>query len=355
MKTLTIDWIKENGLLVFEVITGSKAYGLNTAESDTDIRGVFILPKEMFYSLEYSAQVANETNDIVYYELKRFIELLAKNNPNIMEMLNIPEQFVLQRHEIMEYLKDDIFLSKLCEKTFANYAFSQIKKAYGLEKKIVNPVEAKRKSVMDFCFVHIEKEAVILKHFLEIKGWDQKKIGLSAITHLKDCYNLFHSESLPYKGIIRTENANDVTLSTIPKEEKPVGLLYFNKDGYSAYCKKHKEYWEWVGKRNEVRYNTTMSHGKSYDSKNMMHVFRLLLMAKEIGSDGKINVHRKDREFLLSIREGKYEYDELLAKAGALKNELPTLFRNSALPDTPDFEKINKLLIEMRESYYEKF
>ena len=82
-------------------------------------------------------------------------------------------------------------------------------------------------------------------------------------------------------------------------------MLYFNKDGYSVYCKKYKEYWEWVGKRNEARYNTTMSHGKNYDSKNMMHVFRLLLMAKEIAEEGKINVYRNDREFLLSIKEGK--------------------------------------------------
>ena len=69
MSKLTIDWIKDNGLLVFEVIAGSKAYGLDNEKSDTDIRGVFILPKDMYYGLEYTEQVNNETNDIVYYEL----------------------------------------------------------------------------------------------------------------------------------------------------------------------------------------------------------------------------------------------------------------------------------------------
>ena len=97
-----------------------------------------------------------------------------------------------------------------------------------------------------------------------------------------------------------------------------------------------------------------MSHGKNYDSKNMMHVFRLLLMAKEIATEGKINVHRKDREFLLSIKEGKYEFDDLLSKAQALKDELPALFKKSTLPGVPDVESINRLLIEMRESYYER-
>lgn len=128
--------------------------------------------------------------------------------------------------------------------------------------------------------------------------------------------------------------------------------MYFNKDGYSAYCKKYKEYWEWVGKRNEERYNTTMFHGKNYDSKNMMHVFRLLLMAKEIAIEGKVNVYRNDRDFLLDIKHGKYEYDELVEKAEALKNELPLLYANSALVGEPDLVLVNKLLAGIRENYY---
>jgi len=354
MKPLTINWVKQNRLLVFEAITGSKAYGLDTAQSDTDIRGVFILPKDMYYSLEYTAQVSNETNDIVYYELKRFMELLSKNNPTMLEMLNVPEQFILYRHPLMNRLDTGIFLSKLCEKTFANYAYTQIKKAYGLEKKIVNPVEEERKSVLDYCYVYVNKDAVSLNQFLIGRNWKQHRLGLSVIPHLKDCYNLFHSNEIKYSGVLRKENANEVALSNIPKGESPVAMLYFNKDGYSVYCKKYKAYWEWVDKRNEARYNTTMSHGKNYDSKNMMHVFRLLLMAKEIAIEGQMNVYRQDREFLLSIKEGNYEYDELLAKAETLKNELPLLYEQSSLPGMPDVESINALLIKTRQEYYKE-
>ena len=351
---LTIEQIKNKGLLIFEAITGSKAYGLDTAKSDTDIRGVFVLPKEVFYSLEYIPQASNESNDIVYYELKRFMELLSKNNPNIIELLNVPDNCILYKHELMSRVKPELFLSKLCEQTFANYAYTQIKKAYGLEKKILNPVDAERKSVLDFCYVYTGKDPIGLEKFLSENGCEQERMGLTAITHLRDCYNLFYSNVHQYSGVIRKEEANDVCLSSIPKGETPVGLLYFNKDGYSLYCKKYKEYWEWVGKRNDERYNTTMSHGKNYDSKNMMHVFRLLLMAKEIATAGKVNVWRMDREFLLDVKEGKYEYDDLLNKAGVLKNELPALFQKSNLPDEPDVDSINRLLVEMREAYYKK-
>ncbi len=352
MQKLTIDWIKNNGLLIFEVITGSKSYGLDTPTSDTDIKGVFVLPKNMFYGMEYTAQVNNETNDIVYYELKRFMELLSKSNPNILEMLNVPEQCVLQKHSIMDMLQPEMFLSKQCEQSFANYAFTQIKKAAGLEKKIMQPMEEERKSVMDFCYVYNDKDAVALKKYLQENNLEQSKIGLAAITHLRDCYNLYYSEVHHYSGLTKKDKANDVSLSNILKGEKPLCILYFNKDGYSVYCKQYKEYWDWVAKRNEERYNTTITHGKKYDSKNMMHVFRLLLMAKEIAVEGKINVFRNDRDFLLAIKEGKFEYDELLQKAEALKDELPLLYQQSNLKDEPDLESINKLLIKMRELYY---
>ena len=75
-------------------------------------------------------------------------------------------------------------------------------------------------------------------------------------------------------------------------------------------------------------------------------------MAKEIATDKKVNVFRNDREFLLAIKQGKFEYDELLQKAEELKNELPYLYQSSGLPDEPDIKKINQLLIKIREQIY---
>ena len=75
---LTIEDLHTQNLLLLEAVSGSRAYGLATPESDTDIKGVFYLPKSMFYGMEYIPQISNETNDIVYYELGRFIELLLQ-------------------------------------------------------------------------------------------------------------------------------------------------------------------------------------------------------------------------------------------------------------------------------------
>lgn len=339
-------------------ISGSKAYGTNMAHSDTDIKGVFILPQHKFYGLTYTEQVSDEKNDIVYYEIKRFVELLLKNNPNILELLASPEDCILYRHPSVLRLKPEFFVSKLCQNTFAQYAFSQIKKAQGLNKKIMNPMDEKRKSILEFCYIILGHGSTPLSAFLNKNGWQQADCGLVAINHFKDTYALFHksqfSESVDFQGIMSSEKANHVSLSSVPKGIEPVTILTFNKDGYSKYCKDYADYWTWVNERNEARYATNIAHEKNYDSKNMMHVFRLLNMAEEIAQEGKINVRRHDRDFLLSIRKGSFEYDDLVKIAEDKIGNIQLLFEKSDLPDTPDYQKAEEILISIREDFYQK-
>lgn len=351
---MTLEELKQSGHILFECISGSRAYGLATPASDTDIRGVFVLPKDQFYGLNPIDQVSNASNDIVYYELRKFIELCAGNNPNILELLNVPEACITHKHPLFDSIRPALFLSKRCETSFANYAYSQIKKARGLEKKIVNPVEKERKSVLEFCFVHEDGKSMPLAAYLEKHGLRQEQCGLSKLPHMKQCYNLFYSSEKSYKGILKNKDANEVTLSSIPKGEVPMATLFFNQDGYSSYCKSYREYWEWVEKRNDHRYANTIAHGKNYDSKNMMHTFRLLHMAREIAVEGQVLVKRPDRDYLLAIKDGHFEYDELVERAEVLKAELEKLYIESSLPDAPDLNRINELLVSIRNAFYEE-
>jgi len=351
---MTIDDIRKKGLIILECISGSKAYGLDTPKSDTDIKGVFILPKEMYYGLDYIPQINNETNDIIFYEFGRFMELLSLNNPNILELLNTPEESIIYKHPYLSEIKSEDVLSKLCSNTFGQFALSQIKKAKGLKKKIVNPVDKERKSVLNFCYVNYENGSISLLKFLEIKNWKQENCGLINIPHMKDIYGLYYSEKNIYNGILKKEDSNEVSLSSIPKNCTQEALMYFNKDGYSTYCREYKEYWNWVKKRNNERFENTISHGKNYDSKNMMHVFRLLEMAIEIGKEHKINVKRPNRDFLLDIKAGKFEYDYLIKIAEERQHELIKAFNDSNLPEKPDYNFINELTFKLRDKFYKK-
>lgn len=341
--------------LLLDCISGSTAYNLNVKGSDTDKKGIFMMPPKQLYGLAQTTQVANDSNDEVYFEAGRFLELLTKNNPNILELLSTPKQFALYRHQLMDLIKPEDFLSKLCLDTFAGYAHSQIKKARGLNKKINRPMEKERRSVLDFCFVIYTNGSIPLKDWLKETGFVQENCGLTAVDHFRDTYLLYHQHQLTtgyFRGISSGHEADDVQLSPVPKGLTHLAVMNFNKDGYSVYCKEYKEYHEWVAKRNELRYQSTLSQGKNYDAKNMMHTFRLLNMAAEIAKYGEVIVNRPDRDFLLKIRGGEFEFDDLILMVEEKMTEISELYRTSPLPDRPDVRKAEEVLRQMRTEFY---
>ncbi len=353
---LTIERLKDEGLILLECVSGSHAYGLATADSDTDIKGVFYLPKSYYFARhgDYIAQVSNHSNDIVYYELGRYVELLLQNNPNMMELLATPAQHILCQHPLMAHFSAEWFVSKLCQKTFAGFASSQIKKARGLNKKIVNPMDREKKSILEFCSVFIDGRSMPLNEWLQKTAIDQRSIGLAAMAKATQMYAMYidKTETLGFSGLYQHADATQLRLSAIPKGIMPIAYLSFNEQGYSKYCRDYKEYWEWVANRNETRYQSTIAHAKEYDAKNMMHTIRLLEMAYDIATTGKVIVERPNRDALLSIKAGQSEYNELLEQADHLSIQIATAFERSHLPDAPNEQAALSALVTVRDRLY---
>lgn len=354
---MTYEQLKQQKQFVLlDCISGSTAYNLNIEGSDLDKKGIFIMPQKQVYGFDQQTQIANATNDEVYFEIGRFLELLAKNNPNILELLNTPKDCILHRHPLMDLIKPEDFLSKLCLDTFAGYAQTQIKKARGLNKKINKPIiTSERKSVLDFCHVVYNNGSIELKKWLAENNFTQNQCGLVKIDHFRDVYLLYHQKQLNegiLKGIVSGSDANDVQLSVIPKDLENLAVMNFNKDNYSIYCREYLEYKEWEEKRNELRYRSTLSHGKSYDAKHMMHTFRLLNMAEEIAIYGQVIVRREDRDFLLKIRNGELEFSALVQMVEKKMDQIKDAYEVSSLQLSPDISKIEKLLIQIREAFY---
>ena len=352
---MNIEQLRSSDCILFEAISGSRAYGLDTPESDTDIRGVFIQPRENLYGFSPLTQINDEACNVVFYEIGRFMELLVKNNPTVLELLYTPADCILYESKWFSEFRNHTFLSKQCEQTFVNYALGQLKKTRGLHKKIVNPMDKEKKSPLDFCVVVQGSYSKPLVSFLEEKGINQKNCGLSELRNVKDGYALYVANEGGqdcFRGIVHDTTAHDLCLSRIPKGLTPEGILFLNRDGYKVYNKKYREYWEWVEKRNPERYTTNQQHGQGYDSKNMMHVFRLLIVARGIAERSTINLRGHDRDFLLKVKAGAYSYGELMKKAQENAEKVSVLFAESSLPEVVDKELIERLLIEVREFYY---
>lgn len=366
---MNIQELRKRNLIVFEGIVGSQAYGTATATSDVDRKGVFIQPLEDMLTTGYVEQVADEKHDTTFFELGRFLSLLQTNNPTVLELLNLPEDCIVHKDPIFDRILENSskFVTKLCKNTFGGYAVTQIRKARGLNKKIVKPF-LERLGVLDFCYVPEGQGSTPLKEYLKSRGMKQEYCGLVSIPHMRYVYGVFYDKAsdlatkgvsmgfcsaLKYKGIVSDiEKSNDVSLSSIPKDIEPEFIMYFNKDAYSTHCREYREQKDWESNRNPARFSDNMLHGKGYDGKNLAHCHRLLDMSIEIGEGKGIIVRRQNREELLAIRKGEHEYDELVEEAQRKIERMEKVYEKSSLPEAVDSKFVENLLFSIRKEWY---
>lgn len=345
----TFEYIREHGMLLYEYIRGSHCHGTNTPTSDVDTGGVYILPDETRLGLgsDYQEIIEDEKHDNCWYELNRFCELLLKSNPTVIESLFVDDEFVIYTHPVFKILRDnrETFITKECFNPFTGYSIAQIKKAHGLNKMIVQPI-VERKEPIDFCYVTAGNDTIDVTTWLMSQGVSENEISLAKLNHAKDSYAVFQ-----YPGGFCNPGANDVHVNNLPKGLTSIGVLFFNKDAYSKHCKDYKRYKEWEKHRNPIRYQTNID--KNYDAKNMSECMRLINMGIEIAKFGVVNVNRKgiDAELLLAIKNHEFSYEEILEMCEKQKDEMYQYMQISTIPDKPDYEKLNRILLKIRRMF----
>jgi len=371
MKEQLIQLIEEKSpgsIPVYLVIRGSHAYGTNIETSDVDYSGVFVQSQDSIYGMSYKEQINDDNNDIVIYEIRRFLELLEKNNPTILELLNTPEDCIIYKHPIFDEILEskEKFITKQCANSFGGYAKQQISKARGMNKKQNwEKQKVTRKTPLDFCYIHRGEKSVPLSNFLHEKGMDQRFCGLSNVPHSRDTYALFYDfkeeetdgeiKNFGFKGIA-FETSNQLRLSSIPENltqtRNFIGYVSYNKDGYTKHCIDYSSYQKWIEERNEARYVDVKGHGQMIDGKNMMHCRRLMDMAREIAEGKGIIVRRPNAEELLDIRKGKIDLKTLIDHVESEIKEVDHLFNESTLPEFVDKNHVEQLLIKIRKEIY---
>lgn len=350
--------------VLYRAVVGSHAYGTNVEGSDIDIKGIFIQSPESVLEDGYKAQI-EVSKDEVYYEIGRFVELVVGGNPTMLELLYSPSDVILEFDSSLSPLWEhrNKLLTKQLKWSFGGYAIDQIKKAAGLDKKMNWEDERKiRKNVLDFCYVtdvrkNTESGSIPLKQWMEENHLSNEELGLSAIDHFRYTYNLYHDIGMKYdfKGIVSDiDKSNDVSLSSIPKDYYRIGILYFNKDGYSVHCKEYASYETWLKERNTQRYVDVEGHGQRIDGKNMLHCVRLLETATEIAEGKGLNVRRPNKDYLISIRKGQVALEEILKSANEKISNLDELFEKSDLPQKADIEYFKNIVKEIRKTNYKK-
>jgi len=132
--------------IIYRCVVGSRAYGLDNDESDTDRRGIYLAPAELQWSLFGAPeQFEDNATQSCYWELQKFLTMALKANPNILECLYSPmvEKVTPLGAELISARQG--FLSQMIFQTFNGYAMSQFKK---IEQDIRNHGEVRWKHAM---------------------------------------------------------------------------------------------------------------------------------------------------------------------------------------------------------------
>ena len=145
----SVDLLSQHDLyesVIYRCVVGSRAYGLDDAESDVDRRGIYLPPADRHWSLYgVPEQLENSATEEVYWEVQKFLVLALKANPNILECLYTPivEFATPLALELLDLRSR--FLSRMVYQTYNGYVLSQFKK---LQSDLRNKGQVKWKHVM---------------------------------------------------------------------------------------------------------------------------------------------------------------------------------------------------------------
>jgi hypothetical protein len=198
--------------VIFRCVVGSRAFGLDDVNSDTDRRGIYLPPAEIHWSLYgIPEQLENNDNQECYWELQKFLILALKANPNVLECLYTPlveiatplaEELVAMR---------EIFLSQLIYQTYNGYVMSQFKK---MEQDIRNKGEVRLKRAMHLIRLLLSGITVLKEGVVPVKVEEHRQ-QLLAIRH----------GEMPWEEVniwrIQLHQEFDAALTTTSLPERP--------------------------------------------------------------------------------------------------------------------------------------
>lgn len=328
--------------LLAKFVHGSHLYKLNTPESDMDYKGVYMPSvQDMFMgnvkdTINMSTNKTNEKNsrgDVDYevYSLQKFVSLLCKGEMVTFDMLFAEEDCVEYYDKNGNVITDKYQLFD-------------------------NPVWLLRNSYRHY-FCHSDMKAYL--------GYCRKqaaKYGIkgSRLSSLRDVKTTLE-ECLYKYGDIYPERLSFIK-SELPTNE----YLQFEYDHYEVLGKKHQwttsigDFIERIDAEIDRYGNRAILAEKNegIDWKAVSHAFRAGYQIQSMLLTGEMFVVLPDehREFILEVKTGRLDWltevkprlEELMDMVDSVAQENP-----KNLPEKPDVDYINKVLVEFIADYYD--
>lgn len=366
--------VREHTILL--TIAGSRAYGIHTAASDVDVKGVGIPPRayilgfiNRFEQADNVSHIAPFLQDLrpeekevvaqsklegVVYELRKFMELASQANPNILDVLFCRDAEIRRITPLGERLRENasLFLSAKARHTFSGYATAQLKRIETHRRWLLSPPS------------HAPSRAEFDLPDRAPLPPDQLSAAEAAIRKQIDAWDIHYGQLDDATRIdIQSRIARTLAEIKINADERFIasGRAIGYDENFLVLLDRERRYknarnnWEqyntWKTQRNVDRAALEAKYG--YDVKHGAHLYRLMKMCREIMETGKVNVWRGDidAELIQGIRRGEWSYDQLVSWAKAEDEALTVIYEKRAyvLPYQPDRNKLDQLCISLME------
>lgn len=306
--------------IMFLTLGGSYAYGTNIETSDVDVRGCAMNSKSDILGLSNFEQVVHTQTDTTIYGFNKLIGLLLNCNPNTIEMLGCKPEHYFYISDAGQMMIDNrsLFLSQKAVNSFGGYATQQLRRlqnALAHDKMCQADSEEHIRGAMERSLkAFSDRYSVFDKGGIELFTDDSPREDLD-----KEVFCNIHIDKIPARDFSVMIN----TLSNV------IGN------------------YEKLNHRNRKKDDDHLN-------KHAMHLIRLYMMCLDILEKGEINTYRyDDRDFLLSIRNGKFQREdgsyrqEFFDLVTDYERRLKYAKENTDLPAEPNMERVEEFVMEV--------
>jgi hypothetical protein len=326
--------IDDNLILAVKMQFGSHVYGTNLPTSDNDYKGIYI-PKSRDILLQqakgslqhHSKQDENAKNtaediDIEIFSLHKYLNLLMEGQTIALDMLFTPPEFWFEDIGFQDIWQDIVynkerFLHKGVS-SFAGYCRTQANK-YGIKGSRMRAVKESVDFLNGFDNTHKRLNETVCLGVLKDFANDHEYVDIVKVFNKPQQKNVEYFEVIGRKFEL-----------TLPVSEV-LGRLESMYDSFGERAR--------LAERNE-----------GVDWKALMHAVRVQEEAKELLSTGNITFPRPEKELLLKIRKGEMAYKKVAELIENGLEQLDYIQKTSILPDKPDREFAEDLIVQ----YYQE-
>ena len=320
---------------IFKTIAGSRLYGTNTPESDTDYKAVHLPTKRDILIrpkrdqvISYSTGAADAKNtaedtDVESFELQRFLKLASDMQTIPVEMLFITP-LTMSFTALQEW--DDPW-PRIAQN----------------REKILN---RNNKAFVGYCkgqAVRYSMRGDRLATYEAVCEVLRRASGMLMTSHPPKAYKVENclealSEIKDVKVVTKRHGERDLDYLDVYGRQVPVTLSA--ADALEVYLKPVEE----AGNRAK-----RARDAGGADWKALYHAMRIIEQGIVLFRDGFIEFPSQNREFLMKIRAGEVEMDEILDIFDQKLEILEGIGEDSALAPEPDYEWIDNFVAEVYE------